>query len=75
MGEVWDKEKQIDPKDSESYREEIYEFISKYHSTTLSFMMTMRKKCFTTISQPRRQSGKFLQLGMRLLVVSCRDLR
>jgi general stress protein 26 len=43
MGEVWDKEKQIDPKDSESYREAIYEFISKYHSTTLSFMMTMRK--------------------------------
>ena len=43
MGEVWDKEKQIDPNQSESYRSEIYDFISQYHSTTLSFMMTMRK--------------------------------
>ncbi|MDG1990137.1 MAG: pyridoxamine 5'-phosphate oxidase family protein [Dehalococcoidia bacterium] len=43
MGEVWDKEKQIDPNDAEQFRSEILDFISKYHSSTLSYLLTIRK--------------------------------
>ncbi|PZC41026.1 MAG: General stress protein 26 [Chloroflexi bacterium] len=43
MGEVWNKEKKIDDNESEQYRDIIREFISKYHSTTLSYFLTIRK--------------------------------
>tara|TARA_B110000196_G_C21083318_1_gene633639 strand:+ start:762 stop:1271 length:510 start_codon:yes stop_codon:yes gene_type:complete len=43
MGEVWDKEKQIDSDDAEQFRSEILDFISKYHSSTLSYLLTIRK--------------------------------
>ena len=40
---VWDGEKAVDAESGEKLRDEIHAFISKYHSSTLSFLMTTRK--------------------------------
>ncbi len=42
MGEVWDREKRIAPQEAERYRKDIHAFISLYHKSTLSFLMTTR---------------------------------
>ena len=40
---VWDGEKAVDDRTGESLREEIRDFISRYHAGTLSFMLTLRR--------------------------------